>query len=204
MNDLLEKEIRESETIVKELVERDEIITRLPETDSQKFVGFYLKQSEVALRTAALLFEISTNEEEKRHHKLQPDFETLLWAINSAYYSMFYAVNALLAGKGIKIKSEQGVHRKVAHAFVYFFIRSDLLARKLFDEFSKAQQEASELLGFEEFEKKAKMLSKDLDYERKKRRTFTYETTDSIKQTTAQTSLVRARNFFETIKSLLR
>jgi len=204
MKDDFEKEVKQSERIIPELIAEGEINTRLPSAEAQKFAAFYLKQSEIALRTAALLFEVSTDEEKKRYHKLQAEFETLLWVINSAYYSMFYAVNALLANKGAKIKSEQGIHRKAAQAFVYFFIRNGLLARKLFEEFSRAQQEATELLGLEEFENKAKAMSKDLDYERKKRRTFTYETTESIKQRTAQTSLERAKTFFEIIRSLIK
>ena len=195
-----EKEANKSEKRIRELIVRGEINTKLSEMDSNKFVQFYLKQSEISLRTAVLLFEISTTKEEKEHHKLQQEFETFLWVINSAYYSMFYAVNAALASRNVKIKSEQGIHKTIAHAFFYFLIKNEQLAKRLFVDFSKAQQEAIGLLNIEEFEKKADILSKDLDYERSKRILFTYETTERIKQMTAQVSLERARNFFETVR----
>jgi len=161
-----------------------------------RFINFYRKQADLSLIAADILYNISTEKAAKEFHKLDEDYECYLWVINSSYYSMFYAVNALLAYREVRILSEQGIHKTSAHALVYFCVKNNFIAKELYEQFVESQQEAVELLNFEEFKKKAKDLIDKYFYEAEKRSRFTYETEEGVKQRYANTSLQRAKEFF--------
>jgi len=61
-----------------------------------------MDQAERSLRTASLIFELSTDSAAKDRMRLERDFESHLWVIVTSYYSMFYVALALLASQGIR------------------------------------------------------------------------------------------------------
>lgn len=121
---------------------------------------------------------------------------------------MFYIANALLASSGIKIKSEVGIHKLTFDTFVYYFYLTNKIAKEYVEQFLEALEDSEELLGREEVFKKAKEKAKELitnfDFEREKRRTFTYELEKTKIETKAKTSLERANYFYREILKLMR
>jgi len=114
-----------------------------------------------------------------------------LWVVVSSYYSMFYIASAYLYKKGYKTGQEI-VHQVVNEALVVL---------------SKSDLEKYFLEEYEEEKEKAlaasENLFKDYEFEKTKRARFQYETTEEIKESKAQTSLKRAKNFVAVIRQLL-
>ncbi len=198
-----DQRLKEAEIIILDLI-RERKVTRLSEKEKTQFTNFYLKQANLSLIAADLLFNISTQRGSKDFHKLNPDYECFLWVINSSYYTLFYAVQALLAFKGVRILSVMGIHKIIAHAFVYYCIKNDFVAKKLYEQFLESQLEAAELLNFDEFKEKARNLASNYFYEAEKRAKFTYETEEGVKQKHAQTSLNRAKEFLSEIEVIIK
>jgi len=92
------KRIEEADRNVRQYVTDGLLKTRDDET--KKLVPFFMVQAERSLRTAAVIFELSTDTAAKESMSLEKDFESHLWVIVTSYYSMFYAALALLARQG--------------------------------------------------------------------------------------------------------
>lgn len=150
-----------------------------------------------------MLYDISTQKASKEFHKLNPNYECFLWVINPSYYCMFYAVHALLAYKGVRILSEQGVHKITAHALVYFCVKNNFIAKELYEQFVQSQREAAELLNLDDFKERAEDLASKYFYEVEKRSKFTYETEEEAKQRHADTSLQRAKEFLNEVEKII-
>ena len=116
---------------------------------------------------------------------------------------MFYAVHALLAFKRTRILEEMGIHKITAHAIVYYFIKNNFIARKLYEEFIESQIEAADLLNLEDFKGKAMDIASKYFYEANKRSKFTYETEEEVKQRHGNTSLQRAKEFLSEIEKII-
>ena len=95
--------------------------------DYRYLVDFYLDTSKKSLSTADALMQLSERVELKQRFNLLEDFETYLWVITTSYYSMFYAVNALLSKNGIKIGSRIA-HKVTLDVFYSYFIQNNKLA----------------------------------------------------------------------------
>ncbi len=197
-----EERVKEADQIVTELIS-EEKIAKLSEREKVKFINFYRKQANLSLIAADLLYDVSTEKASKKFHKLNPDYECFLWVINSAYYTMFYAVHTLFAYKGIKIHSEQSIHKITAHALVYYCVKNNFIAKELYEQFVQSQQEAAELFNLEDFREKAEDLTVKYFYEAEKRSRFTYETGEEAKQKHAKTSLERAREFLNEVEKIV-
>lgn len=162
------------------------------EEANKQLVPFYTENSLTALNTARILNKISTDTDAKKQFKFIDDnFESCLWVINSAYYSMFYMAGALLAKIGIKIKSEIGIHNKTLEALAYYFYLTNKLAKSYLEDYEEIRQESQELL-----QNKAKELMDKYDSEMSKRAQFTYNIGLKAKQSKATTSLNRAIEFY--------
>lgn len=197
-----EKMIRDADSVILNLIRENRII-KLSEQEKSRFMNFYKKQANLSLIAADLLYDISTEKSSKEFHKLNESYECFLWAINSSYYSMFYAVHALLAYKGIRILTTQGIHRITAHALVYYCVKNNFIAKELYEQFIENQNKAIELLNIEDFQKKAINLTSNYFHESEKRSKFTYETTEEVKQKHAFTSLKRAKEFLSEIEKII-
>ena len=91
------------------------------------------------------------------------------------------------------------VNRGAVHALVYYFYLTNKIEKHLIEEFQKAGNEASEILGKE----KAKQLIEDYSNEKYKRERFTYEMGEIAMQNKAKTSLDRARIFNQEIRKII-
>lgn len=198
-----DQRIKEADSVITNLIRERKVITKLSESEKTKFANFYRKQAKLSVIAADLMYEISTERTSKEFHKLNLDYESFLWVINPSYYSMFYAVQALLAHKGIRILSSQGVHKTTAHALVYFCVKNNFIAKELYEQFVQSQREAAELMNLEDFKGKAEELANKYFYEAEKRAKFTYETEEEAKQRHAHTSLQRAKEFLKEIEIIV-
>jgi uncharacterized protein (UPF0332 family) len=116
-----------------------------------------------------------------------------LWKIVISYYSMFYIANAVLVKLGYKV-GDKIAHKVTSDALIVFV--KDKLSKKLLEDYEIAQEEA--LAGI-----KADELVQSFDLERKKRGTFQYNTSETVKDSKAETSLKRAKEFIFVMKKLL-
>lgn len=203
MKDGFEERIRDADTVITNLITERKII-KISDQEKSKFVKFYLKQANLSIIAADLLYNISTTKGTKDFHKLNPDYECFLWVINASYYSMFYAVNALRAHKNTRILEKRGIHTITAHALVYYCIKNNFIAKKLYDQFVESQKEATELLSLDDFKKKAIDISTKYFFEVKKRSKFTYETEEEVKEKHSVTSLTRAKEFLNEIEKIIQ
>lgn len=198
------KKIEEIKNLVPKLV-NEGIIAKKEE--HKKLTNFYIELAEDSLNSAQLLYKVSTNQELQNLVGL-PNLKGFLWVINASYYSMFYMTSALLANATIKIKSEIGIHKLTFNAFVYYFYLTNKISKTYVEQFLEALEDSEELLGKEEIikraEEKAKELILHLEFERKKRRSFTYELEKSKIETKAKTSLERANHFYKEIMKLVK
>lgn len=161
---------------------------------------FYLKTAKKTLQTSDALTQLSENNELKKKFGFLNDFETYLWVITTAYYAMFYMVNALFSKRGIKL-GDKVVHKVASDLFYLYFINNKKIAKELFDIYEEAKDQAMDLIHYSE---QAEKLFQDLEYEREKRHKFQYDMTENIKKSYAQTSLKRAKEFINEIELLIR
>ena len=166
---------------------------------NSKFVDFFLNNAKDSLNSSKLLFKASTNKELQNSSGF-PNFNGLLWVVNSSYYSMFYMARALLESEGIKIKQgSESIHLITFNALVYYFYLTGKIEKNLIEEYKEAGEEVSETLGKD----KAKGLIEDYSYEKEKRGRFTYEMGEIAIQNKAETSLKRAIRFSEEIRKII-
>lgn len=197
-----EKRIKEADLVILGLI-RNSQVKELLEQEKTRFVNFYRKQANLSIIAADLLYNLSTEKSSKDFHNLDAKYECFLWVINASYYSMFYAVHALLTYKGKRISSIQGIHKITAHALVYYFLKNKFIAKELYEQFVESQKQAAELFNLEDFQKKAIDLTNKYFFESDKRTKFTYETDSEVKQKHALTSLQRAKEFLNEIEKII-
>jgi uncharacterized protein (UPF0332 family) len=175
------------------------------DNEAKKLVPFFMDQAERSLRTAAIIFELSTDTAAKDAMRLEKGFESHLWVIVTSYYSMFYAALALLARQGIRA-GRQVVHKVVADALIHFFISNKRLA-KMLESYEEVRDTSLELIGREELlkrlEKKADELVVAYEREREKRSKFQYDVGEMAKRGYAETSLQRGRDFVSEVRRIL-
>ena len=161
-------------------------------------IEFFIGNSQKSLSTAQLLYDVSTNIKMQETYN-QKDFDGFLWVINTSYYSMFYITRAILEKDGIKLKGDLSIHMLTFDALAHYFYFTGKLQKQLMEAYAEAEKEASELLGKE----KAHTLVEDYFNEKEKRGRFTYHMGEKALQSKAKTSLDRAKNFFEEIRTLI-
>jgi len=197
------KRIEEAARNVRQYIADGLLKTR--DNESKKLASFFMDQAERSLRTASLIFELSTDSAAKEKMRLEGGFESHLWVIVTSYYSMFYAALALLASQGIRA-GRQIVHKVVADALIHFFISNKRLA-KMLEDYEEAKDTSLELIGREELmkhlEKRADELIVAYERERVKRSKFQYDVGEMAKRGYAETSLQRARDLVSEVRRIL-
>ncbi len=197
-----EQRVREADSAITEMI-RERKVVKLSDAEKIKFIRFYRKQAELSLSAAVVLQAVSLSKTAKEFHKLEENYECFLWVINPSYYSMFYAAQALLAYKGIRLLVSQSIHKLTAHALIYYCVKNNFIAKEMYERFVQGQQDAAVLLNLEDFQEKAKVLSTKYFSEVGKRAKFTYETEEEVKQRHAQTSLERAKEFLSEVEQII-
>lgn len=166
--------------------------------DIAQYLEFFLKNAETSLLTAKTLFELSSDNQKKQVFNLEEKFETFLWVVVSAYYSMFYTALALLAKNEIKI-GDKLVHRVVSDVLIANFLKNQKLA-KLLENYEEAREQTLQIVGSE----RAKELVESYEYERHKRHNLQYELGSMAKHNLARTSLERAGKFVAEIRNIIK
>ncbi|MEK6859895.1 MAG: hypothetical protein AABX54_03705 [Nanoarchaeota archaeon] len=190
-----EKSIKQAKYNAEQLIREGKI-----SKDSEgRYARFFLKNSQDSFNTAKLLFLVSSDKN-KKIELGYPNFNGYLWVINSSYYSMFYMARALLENSRIKIITDQSIHSTVYFALIYYFYLTGKIEKSLIEEFKNANIDSTDILGKE----KAKELMQDYHNEKEKRGRFTYEMGEIAMQNKAKTSLERAMNFNEKIRTMIR
>ena len=136
----------------------------------------YLRNARESLKVANQLFENKTSS---------------LWVVVTSYYSMFYMACAYLYKIGYK-PGDEIVHQVVNESLIS--LGRNKIKNYLLENYS------------EEKEKALIIVDSYLDnYEREKakRASFQYQTTESIKESKAQTSLNRAKEFLTLMEGIL-
>ena len=116
-----------------------------------------------------------------------------LWKIVISYYAMFYAAKAAL------LQNEYKVGDKIAHKVTsdaLIALLREPLSKELLDNYTDIQEQALNTMQADE-------LIQNFEYERKKRGFIQYTTTQQAKDSKAQTSLKRAKEFVLVMKKLI-
>lgn len=169
-----EKRIKQAESNFKNYLKEGKIV----KMDSANPLVYetYLRNARESLNVANLLFEKNTSS---------------LWVVVSSYYSMFYMACAYVYKLGYKTKHEI-VHQVINEALIVqgrHKIKNHLL-------------QAYEM-GKEDALSASDNYLKSYEFEKTKRSSFQYETTDEIKGNKAKTSLERAKEFLTLIEGIL-
>ncbi|MFH1669756.1 MAG: hypothetical protein ABIA62_07555 [Candidatus Woesearchaeota archaeon] len=189
-----EKRLKQVEYRIKNYISEGVIKSKQP----VKHVEFFLTNAEDSFKSAKALYGLSTNKEYQEHTGNQ-GLKGYLWVINASYYSMFYMARALLAAKGIILRSDLSVHSVTFDALVYFFYLTGKLDKHFFEYYAESQEEAAELLG----KRKADELIEEYFFEKDKRARFTYQIEQFAMQNKAKTSLDRAARFNREIRKMI-
>ena len=194
---ITEQDILESRKVIRRLIEEEKIVKV-----GEEFVVFFMKKAENSLETAHVLLAISKNEDLKKELNTSQFYDGYLWVINSAYYSMFYSAISLLAHFGKRIKLEQGIHKAVYHALIYYFLDNDKkLTKHIIEQYQQMGKDAGALLQIAEFKAKEKI--EQVKFELDKRKEFTYEMGKTAEENKANTSIKRAEEFLTLVKEML-
>lgn len=186
---LADKQKQESSSVIKNLIKEGKISQ--PEAEREKF---FLGKSIESFNLAKRILELSEDKDDP--------LASFMWVVSIAYYSMFFAATALLAHFGHKIREERSIHKLTYHALVYYFLVDDNKLQKHFvEQYQDAYEEAEELLRISE--EKAVSLVTSFDFEREKRRKYTYEMGEIAEQNKAKTSLSRAESFLLEVRKIL-
>jgi len=181
------------------------------------FINHTYKKAEDSLNTAKALYNLMSNGELRKKALPGTEYNSSLWIINSAYYSMFFLAQVLLGKEGRKLpEGTKDTHQTTLLAVLYYFIikGSGFEGKKIieWDEikssrmsdaliiFQQAQEEAEELLQV----KRAKDAIDSLKKELNKRTELTYRSTTNAEMSFAKTSIERAESFWEIVKEYLQ
>ncbi len=183
------KQRKESESIIKQLIKENKIIK-----PGSRVKSFFLDKAINSLQISKRILEISEDENDP--------LEGYMWVINTSYYCMFYAATSLLAHFNHKINSEIGIHKLTFHALVYYFLVDDNKLQKHFiEEYKEAYENAEQLLQISE--EKAIEMVEHFNFEQSKRSRFTYEVGEIAERNKAKTSLKRAEEFLIEVRKII-
>jgi len=152
-------------------------------------ISLMFSKSQNNLKIARAIFKLSTTKEFKELFKLKEDDTFFDWTIQASYYSMFHAVNSLLATKKIKI-SKIDAHKSTLYAFGKHFIITKELAEELF-------------IIYGQTEEKALALFSSLAEEKQKRGFSAYERLSKMNIEPAEESLEHAQELLQAISDIL-
>ena len=143
---------------------------------NQLIYDTYLKNAEESLTVANQLVKNKTSS---------------LWAVVTSYYSMFYMACAYLYKLGYK-QGDEIVHQVVNESLIVQGRHK--IKNYILENYAEEKEKALIVVDnyLDNYEK-----------ERAKRSSFQYETTEIIKESKAQTSLNRAKEFLTLIKEIL-
>lgn len=202
---LIKKRIAIAEKRISEL-NKSNSLKKLSETEKYKISRFYEEKSRNRLETAKLVYD-SSRRPDKNSIGLREDYKDYAEAVSAAYYSMYYIVHAFLAlVYKTKIREgTRGVHIITEYIILYYLVKTEKLARHLYEEYLKALETASQIqkMDIKDFQGKAYGYARQYDKSRTARETFTYNTTFKVEEHNARQAIDAAEEFINTIKQLM-
>jgi len=118
-----------------------------------------------------------------------------LWVIVCSYYTMYYYANAVLLNLGYKVGEK--IAHKVTSDSLIVYVRGKL-KESLVEEYEEMKEEALNIAGV-----RADSLIESFEFERNKRGLIQYNTIEVEKQSKANTSLQRAKEFAKEMDKLI-
>lgn len=118
-----------------------------------------------------------------------------LWTIVTSYYAMFYMANAVLLATGYKTQ-DKIVHKVTADALIAIIRKK--LKDSIISTYEEVREEALDIA-----EIKSGELTAHFDFERRKRNSIQYHTTNIAIAAKAKTSLQRATTFLFEMEALM-
>ena len=120
---------------------------------------------------------------------------------------MYYIVHAYLA-KVYKTRLREdvrGVHAITTQLILYYLVKTERLARHLYDEYQKTLGTVAKIQNFtlDDFQSEAYKLAEKYDQSRDARETFTYKVTKNAEERYAQQTIEIAEEFINTIRRLM-
>ena len=170
-----EKRIEQAEKNFRTYLQEGKI-KKVSETDSLIYET-YLRNARESLNVANQLYESNTSS---------------LWVVVISYYCMFYMACAYLYKLGYKSGGEI-VHQVINEALI--FQGRHKIKNYILNNYTDEKDEALNIVDSH---------LKNYGFEKTKRSTFQYETTEEIKKSKAQTSLNRAKEFLTLIEEVLQ
>lgn len=197
-SDYISNKILESEKRIKELLDQGDL-KQLNEQEKYHLSKFYERKSLNRLETAKLILRKSSNE-----NKNYDDFSEV---VSAAYYSMYYVVHAFLAlAYKRKLKEDtRGVHAITLHLIIYYLVKTNKLAKHLYEEYCNTLDTAAEIQAFsvEDRQEAAFGYAQNYKNQREKREKFTYYVSQNAEEHHASNSLQVAEEFINTIRQLM-
>jgi len=169
-----EKRIKQAENNFRKYVQEGKI-KEVSKIDSLIYET-YLKNARESLNVANQLFQNKTSS---------------LWVVVSSYYAMFYMACAYLYKSGYK-PGDEIIHQVVNESLIVKGRHK--IKNHLLEAYEVGKEEALSI---------SDNYLKNYESEKIKRATFQYNTTEEIKESKAQTSLTRAKEFLTLIEEIL-
>ncbi len=180
-------------------------IKKLQEPEANKIAQFYIEKSMTRLETAKLIKKLSSGKE--RIEFVSKKYSDYGECVSAAYYAMYYIVHAYLA-KVYKTRLREdvrGVHAITTQIILYYLVKTERLARHLYEEYQKTLGTVAKIQNFnlEDFQSEAYKIVEKYDRSRDARETFTYKVTKNAEEHYAQQTIETAEEFINTIKILM-
>ena len=118
------------------------------------------------------------------------------WAINIAYYSMFYNATSLLASINVDLENiDESIHVLTYHAMIYFFhIKTNRIEEQYIEDFKESLEQSDNRLMNIAKQKSEEVLANYRNAKDERGR-ITYELGSIAEQKSAETALRRAETF---------
>jgi uncharacterized protein (UPF0332 family) len=153
-------------------------------------INLLIKRAENEISLAEKIKKMSEDSETKTFMEIPEDMTFYSAVISHSYYAIFYSAKAYLLSKNVQFKSEQGQHQQV-----YFEFRKLVQAGVIDNELLNIYEEALD---------KAEVLLEIIKEEKKKRKTFIYETIPQANKKPAEDSIKNAMFFVSHIEKFLK
>jgi len=197
MPDLINKKVIIAEKRIIELIQSGDLKS-LSETEKYQISKFYEAKSMNRLETAKIIYSASNTSE---------GYKDYSEVVAAAYYSMYYIVHSFLAlSYKIKLREElRGVHAITEYAILYYLVKTNRLAKHLYEEYVKAFETTAQIqkINIEDFKEKAYGYAEQYSKSRSARETFTYNVTPIVEKFNAENAIKSAEEFINTIRQVM-
>jgi uncharacterized protein (UPF0332 family) len=196
-DDLIRKKVEFAEKRIAEL-DKEGNLKKLSDTEKYHINKFYQDKSINRIKTAKLIYNASKKSE---------SYTDYAEAVAAAYYAMYYIVHGFLAlNYKIQIREGlRGVHSITEHIILYYLVKTNKLAKHLYEEYLKSYEATAEIqkLSVEDFKEEAYKYAKKYSVSRDSREKFTYITSSKVEEYHAKQAIDSADEFISTIRELM-